>query len=107
MLPFAPVRLSMTTCWPRPSEIFCPSVRANVSVLPPGAKGTTKRIGLVGKAGAGAAYVRTQHANAIARVAPSNVFSFTSLGCSGEMKGAAATLYSATALRRYGVFGPD
>jgi hypothetical protein len=40
----------MTTCCPSESESFWPSTRASVSVLPPGAKGTTKRTGLVGYA---------------------------------------------------------
>jgi formyl-CoA transferase len=43
MLPAAPGRLSTTTDWPSPAAMPCATTRAVVSVLPPGAKPTTKR----------------------------------------------------------------
>ena len=48
MLPPAPGLFSTTTGWPRAVESFWPMIRASVSVLPPGAKGTTYVIGLLG-----------------------------------------------------------
>src|SRR5574341_2682332 len=48
MSPLAPGRLSTTTCCPSASLSFTPMVRASVSVLPPGANGTTNRTGRVG-----------------------------------------------------------
>jgi hypothetical protein len=48
IVPDAPVRLSITTCWPRFSESLAPVRRARMSTLPPGAKGTIQRIGFVG-----------------------------------------------------------
>src|SRR4051812_46923731 len=50
MLPPAPGRLSITNCWPRASDSFCPTRRASTSVVPPGAKGTSNRTGLAGYA---------------------------------------------------------
>ena len=47
-LPPAPGRLSITTCWLHVSVIFCPMMRANASVAPPGGNGTRKRIALSG-----------------------------------------------------------
>src|SRR5436309_5836956 len=49
MLPPAPARLSMTKGWPRISAIFGVTVRATMSVPPPGGNGTMTRIGLDGK----------------------------------------------------------
>ena len=48
MMPLAPGRVSITTGWPQASLIFCPRMRAIVSVVPPGFHGTIMRIGLVG-----------------------------------------------------------
>jgi hypothetical protein len=49
MLPPAPARLSTTTAWPHFSDSFWPTIRASASDAPPGACGTTRRTGLVGK----------------------------------------------------------
>src|SRR5471032_2404217 len=38
----------MTTVWPQMSESFCPISRAEISVAPPGGKGTMNLTGLVG-----------------------------------------------------------
>jgi hypothetical protein len=38
----------MITGWPDRSVSFCPTMRASVSVDPPGENGTTIRTGLVG-----------------------------------------------------------
>ena len=48
IVPPAPPTLSTTIVWPRISPIFWQSTRANTSVGPPAAKGTTTWIGLVG-----------------------------------------------------------
>ena len=48
MMPLAPGRVSITTCWPHCSVIFCPSMRAIVSDVPPGDQGTIMRIGFDG-----------------------------------------------------------
>src|SRR5688572_9923517 len=55
MLPATPTRLSMTTGCFHASDSFCPSVRPMMSDVPPGANGTTMRIGLAGYSWAGAA----------------------------------------------------
>src|SRR5882672_4869201 len=47
-LPFAPVRFSTTTGWLQASVILGPMARARMSEVPPAAKGTTMRIGLLG-----------------------------------------------------------
>ena len=47
MLP-APVRLSITTCWPSTSGSFDATMRMSTSVEPPAPNGITTRIGLVG-----------------------------------------------------------
>jgi hypothetical protein len=44
----APGRFSMTICCPMLSDICCPSARATMSTLPPGASGTTRRMGFAG-----------------------------------------------------------
>src|SRR6267378_1128200 len=49
MLPPAPARFSTTTCWPRFSLIVLATIRATVSVPPPGSKPTTIVTGLLGK----------------------------------------------------------
>src|SRR5436309_13561587 len=49
MLPPAPARFSTTTCWPRFSPIVLATIRATVSVPPPGSKPTTIVTGLLGK----------------------------------------------------------
>jgi hypothetical protein len=46
----APGRLSTMICWPRPSLIFGPRMRAATSAPPPTGKPTSMRIGLVGYA---------------------------------------------------------
>jgi hypothetical protein len=50
MLPAAPGLLSTYTDCPRPLLSSTASVRAMISELPPGAKGTTKRTALLGQA---------------------------------------------------------
>src|SRR4051812_49755230 len=52
MLPAAPTRFSTSTGCPRRSVSFGARMRELMSVGPPGAKGTTQRIGWLGKAGA-------------------------------------------------------
>jgi hypothetical protein len=47
--PEAPERLSTTTCWPSAVPIPAASMRASASVAPPGATGTIRRMGLLGK----------------------------------------------------------
>src|SRR5713226_9114885 len=49
MLPPAPARFSTTTCCPRLSPSVLATMRATVSVPPPGSKPTTIVIGLLGK----------------------------------------------------------
>src|SRR5712692_9903689 len=49
MLPPAPARFSTTTCWPRFSASVFATMRATVSVPPPGSKPTTVVTGLPGK----------------------------------------------------------
>src|SRR5512138_2492487 len=48
MVPPAPARFSTTTCWPSCSESVFATMRAVVSVPPPGSKPTTVVIGFVG-----------------------------------------------------------
>src|SRR5258708_1728874 len=56
MTPPAPPRFSITTVWPRFSDSAGTTLRVTMSVPPPGAAGTTRRIGRVGYcADAGAA----------------------------------------------------
>jgi len=40
-----PRPVSMMTGWPRPSENFCTTTRATLSLAPPGGNGTIRRIG--------------------------------------------------------------
>src|SRR3989442_4381466 len=49
MLPPAPARFSTTNCWPKALESSGAIARARMSVVPPGAKGTTILTGLVGQ----------------------------------------------------------
>ena len=49
ILPEAPTRFSTTTGWPQRSVSFWATIRAMMSVPPPGVKATTIRTGLVGK----------------------------------------------------------
>src|SRR5438067_12134248 len=58
MLPPAPARFSTMNGWPRISAIFGVTVRATMSVPPPGGNGTTTRIGLDGKLCASALLAR-------------------------------------------------
>src|SRR5207244_8677464 len=65
MLPPAPARFSTTTCWPMFSLIVLATMRATVSVPPPGSKPTTIVTGLLGNppcADALAANSSPQHA---------------------------------------------
>ena len=48
MLPPAPPRFSITTVWPHISPSFWPTIRAEMSVAPPGGNGTMSRTGFVG-----------------------------------------------------------
>src|SRR5882672_5309563 len=48
MLPLTPGRFSITTAWPSAPPSRSPINRAKISVDPPGANGTTIRIGLAG-----------------------------------------------------------
>ena len=67
--PAAPVRLSITTCWPTRSATFCPTSRAITSCEPPGVNGTMKRMGFVGYPAARAsAAVATSVASTIKRI---------------------------------------
>src|SRR6266516_438497 len=50
MVPPAPVRFSMTTCWPIARDTGSPTTRATKSRPPPGASGTMKRTGRLGHA---------------------------------------------------------
>src|SRR5688572_21467258 len=52
MLPDAPERLSTTTDWPSTPRSPSARIRAVMSVLPPGAKGTSSRMGRDGQASA-------------------------------------------------------
>src|SRR4051794_7337684 len=54
-VPPAPARLSITTGWCNASEIFWPTMRPRMSVVPPAAKGTISVIGLEGQASAACA----------------------------------------------------
>src|SRR5215831_8629925 len=51
MVPPAPVRFSITTCWPIDRDIGSAVTRATKSSPPPAASGTMKRIGRFGQAG--------------------------------------------------------
>ncbi|MNL33178.1 hypothetical protein D3C87_1550730 [compost metagenome] len=48
MMPLAPGLFSTTTGWPRSMAICLPRLRATTSVMLPGGKGTTIRIGWSG-----------------------------------------------------------
>src|SRR5882724_7496285 len=48
-MPAAPVRFSITIGWPSASPSAGATVRAVMSTLPPGTKGTMRRIGFAGK----------------------------------------------------------
>jgi len=62
MLPPAPARFSMTKGCPRISAIFGVTVRATMSVPPPGGNGTMTRIGFDGKFCASAALAASKTA---------------------------------------------
>src|SRR5260221_12713386 len=55
-MPAAPGRFSITIGWPSASPSAGATVRAVISTLPPGTKGTISRIGLLGKPCAPAAH---------------------------------------------------
>src|SRR5437870_11589946 len=71
--PAAPGRLSTTTGCPSSSPRAGASVRAMMSVAPPGAKPTTSRIGFVGYACA-IAYCETASSRHANRLVPRNVY---------------------------------
>src|SRR6266850_933250 len=73
MLPPAPARFSTTTCCPRFSPIVLATIRATVSVPPPGSKPTTIVTGLLGKLACANAFV----ARAKARKAKIHLMSFS------------------------------
>ena len=52
MLPPLPALFSTTTVWPQSSPSFWPRMRATISVVPPGANGTTNLTTLAGQFGA-------------------------------------------------------
>src|SRR5258706_222289 len=60
MMPFAPTRLSTTTCWPQSSPSFCAGMRASVSTALPAESGTMRRTGLSGYVCAAACSVATR-----------------------------------------------
>src|SRR5919204_699007 len=64
MSPPAPARFSTTTCWPICSPRVLATMRAVVSVPPPGSKPTTIVIGLLGKFCAAAPYAMPSAASA-------------------------------------------
>ena len=46
--PPPPALFSTSTCWPKAPPSFSATMRATMSVVPPGANGTTSRTGLDG-----------------------------------------------------------
>src|SRR5256886_4066623 len=71
MVPLPPARFSTTTGCFHASPIFCPMVRATMSVPPPGANGTIRRMGRDGKSAAGSACANTRgHAARLASPTP-------------------------------------
>src|SRR5262245_56656727 len=69
-LPAAPARFSTTTGWPSDWRSLSAATRARMSVEPPGAQGTTTRIGFSGQAASAGAVIRRAAAAAM------RVFSF-------------------------------
>src|SRR5260370_15006314 len=74
MVPPAPGRVSMTSCWPRSWDMRCATTRATRSVAPLAGKGTTRRTGCEGQdawpcatAGRAMAPARAQAAATMAR----------------------------------------
>src|SRR5688572_22968095 len=64
MMPFAPLRLSMMTFWPRARDTGSDTARATVSMVPPAGWGISIRMGRVGQAATcadGAAANRPPH----------------------------------------------
>src|SRR5258708_37203855 len=59
MVPLPPARFSTTTGCLHGSVSFCPLVRATMSVPPPGANGTIRRMARDGKSGAGSPCANT------------------------------------------------
>src|SRR5687767_12973531 len=70
-MPPAPGRLSVITCCPSNSLIFCATTRAVMSPTPPGPNGTRKRIGRDGNVCAPAPALATTSASASAAADPS------------------------------------
>jgi hypothetical protein len=68
MLPAAPGLLSTKTFCPRVLESSAAVERATISELPPGAKGTTKRMGRVGQASCASAVAGSRPDRAMAPV---------------------------------------
>src|SRR5262245_43971610 len=62
-MPPAPDRFSTTTGCFSPVPAFCATMRATMSVPPPGAYGTTRRIGLLGSAWPSAAWAKQAHSS--------------------------------------------
>src|SRR6185369_11887684 len=87
MLPPAPGRLSMTTCWPSLSPSLGATMRTVASVEPPGGKVTIMRIGLLGQAAGAGVCARLPAATATKAVATPRVrkkrFTEASMRCSG------------------------
>src|ERR1700689_5288291 len=65
-MPLAPVRFSTKIDWPRISDIFCPMIRAAMSVPPPAPKPTSILIGRLGYAASWACAAIWQKLNASA-----------------------------------------
>src|SRR2546430_1208273 len=59
IVPPAPVRFSITTCWPSSRDICSPITRATKSSPPPAASGTMNRTGRFGQSCAAAALAKT------------------------------------------------
>src|SRR5262245_18010250 len=75
MTPPAPPRFSITSVWPRFSCRAGATLRVTMSVPPPGAAGTTRRIGLAGycaSAGAARSPARASAMNRITAPPPKN-----------------------------------
>jgi hypothetical protein len=66
MFPAAPGLLSTNTFWPMVLAISPATARATISELPPGAKGTTRRSGLVGQS----AWARASQGEVASAAAP-------------------------------------
>jgi hypothetical protein len=74
MTPLAPGRLSTTTCWPSAAESLAATIRAIVSLPPPGGNGTIMVMVRLGKswarAGLKASAIKAARARMIPRITP-------------------------------------